>query len=771
MEQFSPEQIHEFRIAFDHFDEDHSGDLSIDEILKVLRSQGVRMTEKEIIDLVAEIDTDGNGTIDFPEFIEAMAATKQNMNQINRFKRSVQMVIKFEREMLPVFLPRDENDPHFEAGELGRQSTLKRIATETENAKISSEVKRSASRAVLESQSRRELIRTEKSRKDVKHGASVKKGESKSILSRFIKKEAKPTPKPRHKGSVSAVDMLGMVLLNTPITEENADEDENVVTYQAFDDRSTKLFSPLVGKILAETPHMFCLKVSTIVDNISVYDENFQTIKVLGVSEGHSEQGLVCFYGTVTIPSRCQKVLVACRTSTAKDKVTYDVFCHYEIQSLIEFRAKQTTLDKAVEAMLEAQDMKDYFGTVESAESVLYYDSEHWEALICLGNALLKLGEYRKAVKTADQLIRIDSEALPRESPHRLRAYEIKARAERHRGLYDQCAEQCKLGLKLFGQSAVLQEELELSLEELAKDSSPARWVVADKHARSITTAHSAPELAAALAEPFERDFDKVRAFFRWITINIAYDVVHLKNGSYSQADLSAEGCLLSRKAVCQGYCNLFKALCDSEGFECVTIRGFARTDLLSVDTMNVPNHVWNAFNVDGTWHFVDVTWACGTLKSDFTFNTEFNGVFWMTDAEFFLNSHFPEDRNWQLNPIRITKEDFCRLVPLTSHMLQTGLHLESHKNVEIKAAIGEKIEVELIATKPDRVYLATDIVSLTSLETMNWPCEVKYEQSSRVHRLVLTPQDRGLHELVVYYSFEETGTFNSLLTYKIVAF
>ena len=140
--------------------------------------------------------------------------------------------------------------------------------------------------------------------------------------------------------------------------------------------------------------------------------------------------------------------------------MTYDVFCHYEIQSLIEFRAKQTTLDKAVEAMLEAQDMKDYFGTVESAESVLYYDSEHWEALICLGNALLKLGEYRKAVKTADQvsprllvastnfpalqLIRIDSEALPRESPHRLRAYEIKARAERHRGLYDQCAEQCK---------------------------------------------------------------------------------------------------------------------------------------------------------------------------------------------------------------------------------------------------------------------------------------------------------------------------------------
>ena len=50
--------------------------------------------------------------------------------------------------------------------------------------------------------------------------------------------------------------MLGMVLLNTPITEENADEDENVVTYQAFDDRSTKLFSPLVGKILAETSHV-----------------------------------------------------------------------------------------------------------------------------------------------------------------------------------------------------------------------------------------------------------------------------------------------------------------------------------------------------------------------------------------------------------------------------------------------------------------------------------------------------------------------------------
>mmetsp|Transcript_140756 Transcript_140756/g.341980 ORF Transcript_140756/g.341980 Transcript_140756/m.341980 type:complete len:176 (+) Transcript_140756:290-817(+) len=63
------EQIAEFKDAFLLFDNDNSGTITSDELGDVMRSLGQNPTEEDLKKMVDDIDQDGDGTIDFPEFL------------------------------------------------------------------------------------------------------------------------------------------------------------------------------------------------------------------------------------------------------------------------------------------------------------------------------------------------------------------------------------------------------------------------------------------------------------------------------------------------------------------------------------------------------------------------------------------------------------------------------------------------------------------------------------------------------------------------------
>jgi len=72
-DQLTEEQIAEFKEAFSLFDKDGDGTITTKELGTVMRSLGQNPTEAELMDMINEVDADGNGTIDFPEFLTMMA--------------------------------------------------------------------------------------------------------------------------------------------------------------------------------------------------------------------------------------------------------------------------------------------------------------------------------------------------------------------------------------------------------------------------------------------------------------------------------------------------------------------------------------------------------------------------------------------------------------------------------------------------------------------------------------------------------------------------
>ncbi|KAL6622590.1 hypothetical protein ACP70R_032469 [Stipagrostis hirtigluma subsp. patula] len=74
MDGLNQEQISEFREAFSFFDKDGDGCITVEELATVMGSlQGQRPSCEELREMIHDADADGNGTIDFAEFLALMA--------------------------------------------------------------------------------------------------------------------------------------------------------------------------------------------------------------------------------------------------------------------------------------------------------------------------------------------------------------------------------------------------------------------------------------------------------------------------------------------------------------------------------------------------------------------------------------------------------------------------------------------------------------------------------------------------------------------------
>ena len=90
VENLSEEKITEFRAAFELFDKDRDGKITTKEVGTLMRNLGQNPSEEELKQMIREVDLDGNGTIDFKEFlclmVKKMKGTDTEEELIEAFK-------------------------------------------------------------------------------------------------------------------------------------------------------------------------------------------------------------------------------------------------------------------------------------------------------------------------------------------------------------------------------------------------------------------------------------------------------------------------------------------------------------------------------------------------------------------------------------------------------------------------------------------------------------------------------------------------------------
>mmetsp|Transcript_49914 Transcript_49914/g.78987 ORF Transcript_49914/g.78987 Transcript_49914/m.78987 type:complete len:174 (-) Transcript_49914:161-682(-) len=68
----SEEDLQEFREIFNLVDTDRGGSIGTEELARLMDTLGIRTTPEELKLMVSEIDENGNGEIDFDEFVQVM---------------------------------------------------------------------------------------------------------------------------------------------------------------------------------------------------------------------------------------------------------------------------------------------------------------------------------------------------------------------------------------------------------------------------------------------------------------------------------------------------------------------------------------------------------------------------------------------------------------------------------------------------------------------------------------------------------------------------
>ena len=193
------------------------------------------------------------------------------------------------------------------------------------------------------------------------------------------------------------------------------------------------------------------------------------------------------------------------------------------------------------------------------------------------------------------------------------------------------------------------------SRKEMTEASLAARNNKLDRFARELPEqqATTAVKLIRSLVVAAHSDDEKARLIFAWLAYHVAYDTDYLQ-GNRSRG-YSPNEVMRNRRSICQGYADLFTTLARLMQVPAHTVRGYARTSAQDAKPQE-PNHAWNVYLANGTWHLADPTWAAGSVSSTYRFMPKYDPLWFDTTPAAFVFSHVPQDSARQLlkAPVRV---------------------------------------------------------------------------------------------------------------------
>ncbi|KAK4439794.1 Calcium-dependent protein kinase [Sesamum alatum] len=126
-ENLSTEEIQGLKAMFTNIDTDNSGTITYEELKAGLARLGSKLTEAEVRQLMDAADVDGNGTIDYIEFITAT----MHRHRLEREENLYKAFQHFDKDSSG-FITRDELETAMQEYGMGDASTIKEIIAEVD---------------------------------------------------------------------------------------------------------------------------------------------------------------------------------------------------------------------------------------------------------------------------------------------------------------------------------------------------------------------------------------------------------------------------------------------------------------------------------------------------------------------------------------------------------------------------------------------------------------------------------------------------------------
>ena len=272
------------------------------------------------------------------------------------------------------------------------------------------------------------------------------------------------------------------------------------------------------------------------------------------------------------------------------------------------------------------------------------------------------------------------------------------------------------------------------------------------------------PRLVQKLTLSLPTEVERFRALYMWVCSNIANDYglyernmgkrrrfeedslkLHQWNQRFRK--LSMRKLIEDKRTICTGYAYLLKAMSDLANINCVIVDGYARTSTIDVSNLTMPNHNWNAVQLNGKWYLCDPTWASGTPNPDtFRFEFNYNDGFFLANPELFALNHYPLLSKWFLLEEREqpTFKEFLEAPVFYGKTysnlnafyepIKMHLNLKKHETISFRCLLKQDVQ-------PHDIYLLIDNGSSTQ----------KISPQTQISEKLLT----------IKYAFEHNGFYD----------
>lgn len=160
---------------------------------------------------------------------------------------------------------------------------------------------------------------------------------------------------------------------------------------------------------------------------------------------------------------------------------------------------------------------------------------------------------------------------------------------------------------------------------------------------------------SGTLKQNLSSEKEILRAVYVWIAKNISYDIDNMYRPDYYEKNNDlVQNTLKTRKAICQGYSELFNELCRKSGIQTYVVSGYTQQE----GKISGLDHAWVVASLDSGWYCFDPTWGSGYAEND-KFIKRYTGDYFLVKPEEFIKTHMPFDPIWQCLDFPVSHRDF----------------------------------------------------------------------------------------------------------------